>query len=54
VRDALRKFDEGTYGLCENCGRPIAEKRLRALPFAIHCIDCQAKLEKQPQAHASP
>lgn len=44
---ALHKFDEGTYGVCENCGKPIAEKRLRALPGATHCIECQAKLEKQ-------
>jgi len=47
VHDALRKFDEGTYGVCESCGRPIAERRLRALPFATHCIECQAKLEKR-------
>jgi RNA polymerase-binding transcription factor DksA len=50
VREALRKFDEGTYGLCESCGRAVAEKRLRALPFATHCIDCQCKLERQAQA----
>jgi DnaK suppressor protein len=50
VNDALRKFDEGTYGICANCGKPIAEKRLRALPEATHCIDCQAKLERQAQA----
>ena len=47
IGDALRKFDEGTYGLCETCGKPIAEKRLRAMPEATHCIECQAKLEKQ-------
>jgi DnaK suppressor protein len=51
VHDALRKVDEGTYGQCETCGKPIAEKRLRALPAATHCIECQAKLERQ--AHAS-
>lgn len=47
VNEALRKFDEGTYGLCETCGQPISEKRLRALPAATHCIECQSKLEKQ-------
>ncbi len=47
VNDALHKFDAGTYGLCENCGKPIAEKRLRALPEATHCIECQTKMEQQ-------
>jgi RNA polymerase-binding protein DksA len=50
VNDALHKFEQGTYGRCERCGQPIAEKRLRALPGATHCIECQAKLEKQGQA----
>ena len=50
VNEALHKFDEGTYGLCEICGQPIGEKRLRAMPEATHCIECQAKLEKQSQA----
>jgi RNA polymerase-binding protein DksA len=49
VNDALRRFDEGTYGYCEECGRPIPEKRLRALPEARYDIECQAKLEKQGQ-----
>lgn len=37
---ALAKLDEGTYGLCDTCGRPIAEKRLRAMPDVVQCIDC--------------
>jgi DnaK suppressor protein len=52
VNDALRKFDDGTYGLCANCEKPIAEKRLRALPAATHCIECQAKLERMAQLSA--
>ena|SRR5947209_16148025 len=50
VNDALRKFDQGTYGICESCGKPIPEKRLRALPEATHCIECQSRLERE--AHA--
>ena len=50
VNEALHKVDQGTYGLCETCGKPIAEKRLRALPGATHCIECQSRLEKQNQA----
>ncbi|MGI8824764.1 MAG: TraR/DksA C4-type zinc finger protein [Chloroflexota bacterium] len=49
ITEALRKFDEGTYGICETCGKPILEKRLRALPGATHCIECQSKLEKHPR-----
>ena len=40
VERALRKIDEGTYGVCERCGNPIAIERLEALPWAILCIDC--------------
>jgi RNA polymerase-binding transcription factor DksA len=46
IDDALRKFEEGTYGLCETCGKPIDERRLRAMPMATHCIEDQAKLER--------
>jgi RNA polymerase-binding protein DksA len=40
VERALRKMDEGTYGLCENCGKEIAQPRLEAIPTARFCIDC--------------
>ncbi|MEU7907682.1 TraR/DksA C4-type zinc finger protein [Actinoplanes sp. NPDC049118] len=40
VDDALRRVDAGTYGVCERCGRPIAEERLAARPFARCCIAC--------------
>ncbi len=41
VEAALRRLDEGTFGACVRCGRPIAAERLEALPWAAHCIDCQ-------------
>jgi RNA polymerase-binding protein DksA len=37
---ALGRIDDGTYGICTNCGKPIAEERLEALPWASLCIDC--------------
>lgn len=44
---ALRKIDDGTYGVCENCKKPITQKRLMALPHAPLCIKCQELEEKQ-------
>ncbi len=41
VDDALHKFDEGTYGICEQCGETIDWARLEALPAARFCIRCQ-------------
>lgn len=46
IDEALRKLEEGTYGKCEDCGEEISEKRLKVLPFAIYCIDCQEKREQ--------
>jgi RNA polymerase-binding protein DksA len=37
---ALKRIEDGTYGICVNCGRPISEERLEALPWAEFCIDC--------------
>src|SRR4051794_34937562 len=37
---ALAKLDEGTYGLCDACGEPIAPKRLAAMPDVVLCVDC--------------
>jgi DnaK suppressor protein len=43
VHAALRKIDEGTYGICEVCGRPIAPARLEAIPSATRCVECAGK-----------
>jgi DnaK suppressor protein len=40
VRRALEKLDEGSYGACDSCGKPIAEGRLKARPDSVLCIDC--------------
>ena len=42
---ALRRLEEGTYGDCFECGEEIAEARLRALPFAVRCKDCEEARE---------
>jgi len=50
VNRALRKFEEGTYGLCEECGARIERARLEALPQARHCLDCQGRQENVARA----
>ncbi|MGH7389106.1 MAG: TraR/DksA family transcriptional regulator [Candidatus Rokuibacteriota bacterium] len=47
VVTALQKIDDGSYGTCERCSEPIADKRLDALPFARHCITCQRLVEEE-------
>ena len=44
---ALSKLEDGTYGLCDTCGMPIAPKRLQAMPDVVLCIECAAA---QPRA----
>jgi RNA polymerase-binding transcription factor DksA len=43
ARAALDRMDRGTYGQCEECGKPIAQARLEAIPFTRFCVDCAAK-----------
>ena len=46
MQEAIRRIDDGTFGICDNCGGPISEKRLLARPVTTQCIDCKIKLEK--------
>ncbi len=52
VRDALRRIEDGTYGRCVACGRPIEEARLEAIPWAAYCVKDQEKLDQA--AHVPP
>src|SRR6188472_1095573 len=49
VNDALVRLEQGNYGNCFDCGDEIAEKRLRALPFAVRCKDCEEARETAEQ-----
>jgi DnaK suppressor protein len=49
VNDALVRLEQGNYGNCFDCGEEIAEKRLRALPFAVRCKDCEETRETAEQ-----
>ncbi len=50
VEHALHRLDDGTYGTCEACGRPIDEERLQAMPAARFCLDDQALAEREARA----
>jgi len=47
VKEALDRIDNGTFGVCESCGRPISEKRLMARPVTTLCIECKTEREDQ-------
>lgn len=45
IDEALERHADGTYGLCFECGDEISERRLRALPFAVRCRECEEERE---------
>ncbi len=45
--EALKRIDEGVYGICEDCARPISENRLKVAPSATLCIECKSESEKR-------
>jgi DnaK suppressor protein len=49
IEEALSRLDEGSYGYCFECGAEISERRLRALPFAVRCKDCEEAREVAEQ-----
>jgi DnaK suppressor protein len=49
IDDALGRLEQGDYGNCFECGEEIAERRLRALPFAVRCKDCEEAREVAEQ-----
>lgn len=60
IEEALTRLEDGTYGYCFECGQEISERRLRALPFAVRCKDCEEareiaeQRERQAQRRGSP
>jgi DnaK suppressor protein len=47
IDDAIDKIEDATYGLCEDCGVKIPKARLKVLPFAKYCVECQEKTERE-------
>lgn len=52
IEEALKNIEEGTYGICESCGREISQKRLQAVPYTSLCMECKKEnegLERHPR-----
>ncbi len=47
IEEALLRINRGSYGLCLECQEPIAQARLRSIPYASLCLDCKAERERQ-------
>ena len=47
IKEALARIDDGTFGICEECGEEISEERLKARPMTTLCIDCKTKAEEE-------
>jgi len=50
---AIARIDEGSYGLCVDCGKPIPRKRLEVLPFALRCLSCKGTRERKARIKGS-
>ena len=46
IEKTLARMDEGLYGICEACEKPIAAKRLQAVPHALRCVNCEEKFQQ--------
>jgi DnaK suppressor protein len=53
INEALARLEAGSYGLCFECGEEISQARLRALPFAVRCKDCEEAREIAAQRERS-
>ena len=47
IKEALSRIEDGTFGICEECGEDISEERLKARPVTTLCIDCKIEQEKK-------
>ncbi|MGD2030014.1 MAG: RNA polymerase-binding protein DksA [Desulfobacterales bacterium] len=50
IKKALDRLEEGTFGICELCGKEIGIERLKARPVTLHCIKCKIKMEEMEKA----
>jgi DnaK suppressor protein len=50
IKEAIERIDNGTYGICDDCGDDIAVERLDARPVTTYCIDCKTRQEQEEKA----
>lgn len=50
IKEAIERIDNGTYGVCDDCGDDIAVERLDARPVTTYCIDCKTRQEQEEKA----
>ncbi|MBW2145687.1 MAG: RNA polymerase-binding protein DksA [Deltaproteobacteria bacterium] len=50
IRDAIARIDDGTFGICEECGEEIQMERLLARPVTTFCVECKERLETEEKA----
>jgi RNA polymerase-binding transcription factor DksA len=49
---ALERLNKGEFGSCDECGKPIPDKRLNVVPWATHCVPCQDRMDNRDEAEA--
>ena len=54
IDEALARVDNGTYGICADCGDEIGLQRLKVLPFAVRCVDCESRRSRGVGATSRP
>ena len=54
INRAIQKYEAGTYGICDQCGKPIEPGRLEALPHAVLCLNCRASQTKNNRSRSIP
>ncbi len=54
VQEALRRIDDGSYGYCLDCGKPIGEARLKAVPWTRYCVEHQEQHDREQRSEDAP
>jgi len=53
INRAIQKYEAGTYGICDQCGKPIEPARLEALPYASLCLNCKTSQSKNARSRST-
>jgi DnaK suppressor protein len=53
IDQAIQKYEVGTYGICDQCSKPIEAARLEALPYACLCLNCKANQDKSSRSRST-